>query len=131
MYLLVSLMLALTSCGREGGNTHLNNIGAGQVKQASGVNVRPAVLRAIYITPSNTLGINSGAQFQLSARGYYSDTSVKDLTMMVVWTSSDTSILTISNSPDSKGRAIAVSKGYCSISAALNGISASTIVGIN
>ena len=51
--------------------------------------------------------------------------------MMVAWTSADVSVATISNAPDSKGQAIAVSRGYCSISAALDGISDSTIIDIN
>jgi len=88
-------------------------------------------LRSISITPSNPLGINSGTQLQFSARGYFSDNSVQDLTTMVVWTSSDTSIATISNESDSKGQAIAVSRGYCSISGTLDGVSGSTIIGIN
>jgi len=50
---------------------------------------------------------------------------------MVVWTSSDTSIATVSNAPDSNGQAIAVSRGYCSISATLGLISGSTAIGVN
>ena len=131
MYILVSLTLALTSCGGEGGSTPPRNTGVGQVRQVSGAGGRTAVLRAISIAPSNALGINSGTQLRFSARGYFSDNSVQDLTTMVVWTLSDISILTISNSSDSKGQAMAVSRGYCSISAALGGISGSTIMGIN
>lgn len=131
MYILVSLMLTLTSCVGEGGGTPPRNTGVGQVRQVSGVSGRTAVLRAISIAPNNPLGINSGTQLQFSARGYFSDNSVQDLTAMVVWTSSDTSIATISNAPDSKGQAMAASRGYCSISAALDGISDSTIIGIN
>jgi len=95
------------------------------------VNGRIAVLRTICITPSNHLDTDSGEQLHFSAKGYFSDNSVQDLTTMVVWTSSDPSIATISNAPDSKGQALAVSRGYCSISAALDGISDSTIIGIN
>jgi hypothetical protein len=131
MYILVSLTLTLTSCGGESGGTPPQNTGVVQVKQFNGGSERTTVLRAIIITPNNPLGINSGRQLQFSARGNYSDNSVQDLTTMVVWTSSDTSIATVSNAPDSKGQAIAVSRGYCSISAALDGISGSTIMGIN
>ncbi len=129
MYIVVSL--TLTSCGREGGGTPPPNTGVRQVGQVSAVNGRTAVLRTISITPSNPLGIDSGTQLQFSASGNFSDNSVQDLTTMVVWTSSDISIADISNAPDSKGRAIAVSRGYCSISAALDGVSESTIIGIN
>jgi hypothetical protein len=130
LYGLVSFTLTLTSSGGECGGTPPRNTGVGQVMQVSGVSVRTAALRTISITPSNPLDINSGTQLHFSTRGYFSDNSVEDLTTMVVWTSSDTSIATISNAPDSKGQAVALSKGYCSISAALDGISCSTIVGI-
>jgi trimeric autotransporter adhesin len=129
-YTLASLTLTLTSCGGEGGGSPPHNAGPGQVEQFSGVIGRTAVLRTISITPSNPLAINSGTQLQFSARGYFSDNSVQDLTTMVRWTSSDSSVATISNAPDSKGQARAVSRGYCSISAALGGISESTIIGI-
>ena len=131
MYILVGLTLALTSCGGEGGGTPPRNTGVGQVEQFSGVSGRTAVLRAISVTPNNPLGINSGTQLQFAATGSYSDNSVQDITTMVVWTSSDISIAAISNIPDSKGQAIAVSRGYCSISATLDGITGSTIIGIN
>ena len=129
MYILVSL--TLTSCGREGGGTPPPGSGVEQFRQVGGVIGRTAVLRTIGIMPGNPLGINSGTQLQFSASGYFSDKSVQDMTAMVIWTSSDTSIATISNAPDSKGQALAVSRGYCSISATLDGISSSTIIGIN
>ena len=131
MYILVSLTLTLASCGGEGGGTPLRNTGVGQARQVSGVNGRTPVLRVITITPSNPLGINAGTQLQFAAMGSYSDNSVQDLTTMVVWISSDTSIATISNAQDSKGQSLAISRGYCSISATLGGISGSTIIGIN
>jgi len=129
MYILVSL--TVTSCGGEGGVTTPQHTGIGQVEQFSGVSGSTAVVRAISITPSNPLGINSGTQLQFNAWGYFSDNSAQDLTTMVVWTSSDASVATISNAPDSKGQSMAVSRGYCSISAALGGISGSTIIGVN
>jgi hypothetical protein len=131
MYIMVSLMLTLASCGGEGGGSPPRTIGVGQVEQFSGVNGRTAVLRTIGITPINPLGINAGTQLQFAATGSYSDSSVQDVTTSVIWTSSDTSIATISNTPDSKGLATAVSRGYCGISATLGSISGSTIIGVN
>jgi hypothetical protein len=128
MYIFVGLTLTLTACGGDGGGAPPQNTG---IEQFSGVSGRTAVLRTISITPSNPLGINSGTQLQFSASGHFSDNSVQDVTTMVVWTSSDTSITSISNAADTKGQAIAVSRGYCSISAAMDGISGSTIMGNN
>jgi len=128
MYILVSLTLTLTSCGGQGGSTPPHNTGVGQV---GGVSGRTVVLRTISIMPSNPLGIIAGTQLQFAATGSYSDNSVKDLTMLVVWTSSDISVATVSNAPDSNGQSLAISRGYCSISATLGGISGSTIIGVN
>jgi len=63
--------------------------------------------------------------------GSYSNNSVQDITTMVVWTSSDPLVATVGNEAGSIGLATAVSKGYCSISATLDGISGSTIIGVN
>ncbi|HXY54707.1 MAG TPA: Ig-like domain-containing protein [Nitrospirota bacterium] len=130
IYILASLTLTLTSCGGEGVGTPSRNTGVGQARQVSGADGRTVVLRTISITPSNPLWINAGKQLQFAATGSYSDNYVQDLTTLVVWTSSDSSIATISNAPDSKGLVIAVSRGYCSITATLDGILGSTIIGI-
>lgn len=127
MYLLVSLALTLTFCGGEDRGVPPRNTGIGQVRQVIGESERTPALRSISITPSNPLGINSGTQLQFAAMGSYTDNSVQDLTTLVTWTTSDTSIAIVSNAPDSKRQA----KGYCSISATLGSISESTIIGVN
>jgi hypothetical protein len=127
MYILVSLTLALTYCG---GGASPDTSGAGRTGGISGVNGKKPVLRIISITPSNPLEINVGTRLQFAAVGSFSDNSMQDLTTLAVWTSADTLIATISNAPDSKGQAIAISRGYCSISAMLGNISGSTIIGV-
>jgi hypothetical protein len=131
MYILVSLTLTLTSCGGEGGGAPPNYNRASRAGGISGANRRTVVLKTISITPSDPVGINSGTQLQFAATGAYSDNSVQDVTTMVAWTSSDIAVATISNAPDSKGQVTAVSRGYCSISATLDSISGSTIIGVN
>ena len=131
MYLLASLALTLISCGGEGGDANLRNTGVGQAGQVSGSSGRTPVLRGISLTPSNPLGISVGRQLRFSATGSYSDNTVQDLTVMVIWTSSDTSVATVSNEPGSKGLVLAVSKGYCSISATFGNVSSSTVIGVN
>ena len=127
----VTLTVALISCGGESGGTLPFNTGVGQVRQISGDRGRIAVLRSIGITPSTPLGISSGKRLQFAAIGSYSDNSVQNITAMVVWNSSDPLVATVSNEAGSIGLATAVSKGYCSISATLDGISGSTIIGVN
>jgi hypothetical protein len=133
IYILVALAMTLMiSCGGEGRDIPPRNTGVGQVvRQVRGVSGMTPVLRCISVTPSNPLDINSGTQLQYTAAGSYTDNSTQDLTTIVVWSSSDTSVATVSNAPDSKGLALAVSKGYCSISATLGNVSGSTVIGVN
>jgi hypothetical protein len=77
MFILLTLMQTLASCGGERGGTPPRNTGIGQVRQVSGVNESIVVLRTISITPNNTLGINSGTQLHFAAMGSYSDYSVQ------------------------------------------------------
>jgi hypothetical protein len=129
---LVSLTLTFTSCGGDGGGgASMGSSGASSTKGGSVVIRSTPVLMAVNISPSNLLGIQPGAHLLFTAKGYYSDNSVQDVTTIAVWTSSDTSIATVSNAGDSKGWATAVSKGYCSISATVEGASGSTIIGVH
>lgn len=130
LLVVVTLTLALTSCGGEGGGIPPRNMGVGQVRQVSGESGRTAVLRSIIITPSTPLGINPGTQLQFTAKGSYSDNSVQDITTLATWSSSDPSVATVSNEFVSIGLATAISKGYCSISVTFKGFSVSTIIGV-
>ncbi len=133
IYGFVTLTLALSSCGGSGGNggnTPLFINAAGKAKKV-GVIERSSALRAINITPVDSLGISSGTRLQFAAAGSYSDNSARDLTALAVWNSSDISVATVSNAPGSIGLVMAVSRGYCSISATLGNISGSTIIGVN
>jgi hypothetical protein len=129
-YGLVILALALTSCGIDGGDTSLGSV-APSTKGEGAVSSRSPVLMSINISPANSLGTEPGTHLLFTAKGTYSDNSVRDITMMAIWTSSDTLIATVSNAQDSKGRVTTVSKGYCSISATFEGVSVSTIIGVN
>jgi len=97
----------------------------------SGERGRTMVLRSISIAPSTPLGISSGTRLQFTEMSSYSDNSVQNITTMVVWTLSDPLVATVSNEAGSIGLATAVSKGYCSISETMDGISGSTIIGVN
>ena len=127
---LVSLILALTSCGGDGAAVSVGSRESLLARGESAVNKKTPVLVAITISPTNPLGIKSGTKLRLTASGSYSDNSVQDITTMVVWTTSDASVATVSNEPDSKGLALAVYVGYCSISATLGNVSGSTVIGV-
>ncbi len=132
IYGFVSLTLTLISCGggsNNGGNPPLFINAAGKAEEV-GVIERTPTLRVINITPVDPLGISSGTRLQFAAAGSYSDNSMRDLTTLVAWTSSDTSVATVSNAPGSIGVVAAVSEGYCSISAMLGNTSGSVIIGV-
>ena len=127
---LLSLILALTSCGGDVGGVSVGSGGTPSTRKEGEVSRRTSILTSLTISPTNPLGINSGTQLQFTAKGSYSDNSMRDLTTLVVWTSSDPSVATVSNEPASIGMVTAVSRGYCSISAKSGNISGSTIIGV-
>ncbi|MSN27235.1 MAG: hypothetical protein GJV46_15370 [Geobacter sp.] len=66
--------------------------------------------------------VATGTSQQFTATGSFSDGSIKDITNQVSWTSSNTSVATIS----STGILTAIHHGSTTITAVLNGISGST-----
>ena len=84
-----------------------------------------ATLLSIAVTPANS-AVAGGVTTQFSAFGTFSDTSSLDITTSVVWSSSDSSVATISNVGGSKGKAVSVAKGATKITATSGNISGST-----
>jgi hypothetical protein len=72
--------------------------------------------------------LGSGCQF--SATGSYADNSSVDLTSTVTWSSSDTTVATISNGTGSNGAALSVSGGSTTITAAFGGVSGSYVLSV-
>jgi DNA-binding beta-propeller fold protein YncE len=89
------------------------------------VTVTPATLVSIGVSPANP-SIADGLTSQFIANGVYTDNSTQDLTAYVAWTSSDTSVASISNAAASHGLATSVSPGSVSITAASGTVSGST-----
>ena len=84
----------------------------------------PPTLKSIAVTPANpSASVGTSAQF--TATGTYSDNSKKDLTTSVTWTSSSTSVATITSK---SGLASALAVGATTIKAALGAISGTTIL---
>ena len=127
---LVILTLTLTSCGGDGGGAHFGSVAPSTKGERAGGSRAP-VLTSINISPTNPLKIEPGTNLLFTATGSYSDNSVRNITTMVVWTSSDTVIATVSNARNSKGWVTTVSRGYCSISATFEDASGSTIIGVH
>ena len=84
-------------------------------------------LTFISISPTNP-SINVGATQQFIVIGTYSDNTTQNLTSSAIWSSSDTSIVTISNDTGNNGLATSVAAGSPTITATYGGKSATTIL---
>ena len=98
----------------------------------SAVTVLPAVLIAVTISPP-AANIPAGETQLFTATGVYSDTSTKNITDSVTWSSSDTSAATVSNASGSQGEVTAVATGASVITAtdpttSIDGTSAVTVL---
>ena len=97
----------------------------GSVSGSTGLTVTPATLVSIGVTPANP-SIAKGTNQQFNATGTYTDNSTQNLTTLVTWISSDTSVASISNAANSNGLATALSQGSVTIKAALGSVIGST-----
>ena len=108
-----------------GGSTSIS-AALGTISDSTLMTVTTVALVSIKVTPANAV-VNFGQTIQFTATGTYSDGSKKDITKVVTWSSSDTSIATISNAPLTKGRATTDHVyGFTIITATLENISGST-----
>jgi trimeric autotransporter adhesin len=98
---------------------------SGSVSGSTGLTVTPAALVSIALIPADP-SIANGTKQQFAASGTYSDTSTHDVTAPVTWSSSDTTVATISNASGSHGLATSIGQGTATITATLGAISGST-----
>ena len=94
--------------------------GCGGSSSSSAPAPAPNSLTAITIDPVNPSSAVGFTQ-QLHATGTYSDGTTKDLTASVTWSSTDSSVATVSNKSDSKGLATAGEAGLSTVTARLGG----------
>ncbi len=95
------------------------------VSTSTGLTVTSATLVSIAVTPTNP-SIAAGTGKQFTATGTYSDGTTQNLTAAVDWSSSATSIASISNASGSNGLATSSTQGSTTITATLSGVSGST-----
>ena len=89
------------------------------------VTVTPSVLQQLQVTPANP-SRPRGLEVQFTATGIFSDGSTQDMTSQVTWTSSDVSVVPVSNSSGVEGRAVAQNVGSATITATHGSVSDST-----
>lgn len=102
----------LASSKAQGTATISASLGA--VKGNAAITVVPAQIASIAVTP-NTASLALGLSQQFAALGTYTDASTKDITANVTWTSSASSVATVSSS----GLVSSKSQGTVSIAASL------------
>ncbi|CAN7389906.1 beta strand repeat-containing protein [Acidovorax sp. LjRoot194] len=83
--------------------------------------VTPATLLSIAVTPSSP-SVPKGRTQQFTATGTYTDQSMQVLTTQVTWTSSSTSVATISNAAGTNGEATTLTTGTSAITASLGAV---------
>jgi hypothetical protein len=98
---------------------------SGGVSGSTTLTVTAAALFSITVSPPNP-SIAQGIHQQFTAIGIFTDNTTQDITTSVDWSSSDTSIATMSNTADSKGLATSVAAGSTSIIATAGSVSGST-----
>lgn len=88
------------------------------------------VLTSIILSPSS-INVQLPATRQFKATGQYNDNSSKDITQDVTWTSSNSSVVTVSNRSGSNGLATMVGSGTATVSATSQALSASAAVTVS
>jgi trimeric autotransporter adhesin len=99
------------------------------VSGLTSLTVTAASLASITVTPSSP-SIAKGLSLQFTATGTYTDHSTQNLTTRVVWSSSDTSLATVSNASGFDGLGNAFSPGTVTVTATLGAVSGSTSLAV-
>ena len=95
------------------------------ISGTAGVTVSAAALQSISVTPSLP-SITPSGQVQFKATGTFSDASTQDITSVVTWSSSDTTVAAIASSDSpNPGLAAGLASGSTTIKASFDGISGS------
>ncbi len=97
------------------------------VSGSTTLGVSDATLTSISVTPTNP-SVPHGVAQQFVATGRYSDNSTQDISSLVTWSSSATTVASISNDPGSRGLASTSLAGSTTITASLGGFSGLTLL---
>lgn len=102
----------------------------GGSKGTATVTVTTPSLMSVAVTPA-TWSPNVGGTQAFTATGTYSDGSTADLTVSVAWSSTATTVVSVSNAGGSKGQAKALAAGTAQIQATLSGVTGSASVTVS
>jgi 6-phosphogluconolactonase (cycloisomerase 2 family) len=99
----------------------------GTVSGSTDFTVTPATLVSIAVIPAMP-GIADGTALQFAATGTYTDGTTQPLTQTATWSSSDTTVATISNAAGTNGLAGSAAQGTATITATVGSIAGSTVL---
>ncbi len=99
------------------------------ISNATVFTVTPAELVFIEIEPANPK-IQKTKSLQLKVYGHYTNSDKQDITQDAAWTSSNASVLTVSDTPGSKGLATGVAIGQSTVTASYAGLQGTTLVNV-
>ena len=99
----------------------------GAIGGVTTVTVTAAKLVSITLAPANPT-VPAGTSQSLTATANYSDGTSVDVSATAVWTSSATTIATVSNAAGSQGAVTGIKQGTATVSATFNGIVGTTTV---
>ena len=109
------------------GTTDISAQLSGVTSNLAGLTSTDAVLTTIDINPMEP-SIAVGLSQQFSATGTYSDLTTADITDVVTWQSTLSSVATVSNATGNAGLAISFSEGSTTVSANYQSLSAATLL---
>ena len=97
------------------------------VQANSNLILTPSVLSSLSITPDQG-NLEKGESYQLKAYGAFDDGGAVDLSSYVTWSSSDGSLLAVSNGIDDQGTVTAIQVGTVTITAKYSGLTATASI---
>jgi hypothetical protein len=98
----------------------------GSVNATVALTVSAATLMTITLAPRRAR--SAGLTQQYTATGHYGNGTVQDITTMVTWSTSASSLAVVSNSPGSQGLVTTVAMGTPTVTATLGGVQGSAIL---
>ncbi|EKP11815.1 beta strand repeat-containing protein [Leptospira borgpetersenii] len=101
----------------------------GAISNSTSLTVTAAVLVSISVGPTNSFVYMTQTK-NFTATGTYSDGTMQDLTTQVTWTSSDTTLGTVSNAFGTEGRVTGIAAGAVTITSILGSISGNTSLSV-
>jgi Bacterial Ig-like domain (group 2) len=108
------------------GTTLITASFGGATSNPAALTINAAVLNSITVTPSGP-SLAKGMTQQFIATGTYSDGTIRDITSLATWASSNSQVAIVSNSTGSSGVVTALSQGTTLVTASFGGITSPAI----